>query len=214
MSPRCVVRVRAHVCGRVCRVCCVCASACFSVRSRLCIRVFACRVGVHVCVCAWGCGCVHICLFVRTCDCTGVRSNLLHINGIGDVRRLGGVNEGKRIGARARLGSLDRPERGEHRVATGRWKIAAVGARELKYEKRGSKLAGGDRTLARRASRSNTPARTRPSHRVMHRAHEGHHFDVRHMGAPKEAVEPAVLANSIPHTKNDTTGHNKPPSGV
>jgi hypothetical protein len=76
--PVCVVRVRAHVCGRVCCVCCVCASACFSVRSRLCIHVFACRVGAHVCVCAWGCGCVHIRLFVRTCDCTGVRSNLLH----------------------------------------------------------------------------------------------------------------------------------------
>jgi hypothetical protein len=66
VSPCCVVRVRAHVCGRVCCVCCVCASACFSVRSRLCIRVFACRVGAHVCVCVPGgvVACIYVCLCV------------------------------------------------------------------------------------------------------------------------------------------------------
>src|SRR5690606_29390382 len=115
----------------------------------------------------------------------------------------------QRRGPRARAGSLDSPGRGAHLTPTGGPNFAAVGERESKYGNGGPKLAGGDRTLARRASTPNTAARTRPSHAVKDRAHRGRHNGVRLEGTPKGVVEPALLENLTPH-KNEP---DKPPSG-
>ena len=146
--------------------------------------------------------------FVRGSDRAGVRSNLLP-KSESDFQASGRVKWPQRTGPRARPGSLDRPGRGAHRTPTGGPNFAAVGEQESKYGNGGSKLAGGDRTLARRASRPNTAARTRPSHAHTDRAHRGHRRDVRLEGTPKGVVEPALLENLTPH-KNEP---DKPPSG-
>ena len=146
--------------------------------------------------------------FVRGSDCPGVRSNLLP-KSESDFQASGRVKWPQRTGPRARPGSLDRPGRGAHRTPTGGPNFAAVGEQESKYGNGGSKLAGGDRTLARRASRPNTAARTRPSHAHTDRAHRGHRRGVRLEGTPKGVVEPALLENLTPH-KNEP---DKPPSG-
>lgn len=138
--------------------------------------------------------------FVRGSDCPGVRSNLLP-KSESDFQASGRVKWPQRTGPRARPGSLDRPGRGAHRTPTGGPNFAAVGEQESKYGNGGSKLAGGDRTLARRASRPNTAARTRPSHAYMDRAHRGHRCGVRLEGTPKGVVEPALLENLTPHKK-------------
>ena len=138
--------------------------------------------------------------FVRGSDRAGVRSNLLPKSGSG-FQASGRVKWPQRTGPRARPGSLDRPGRGAHRTPTGGPNFAAVGEQESKYGNGGSKLAGGDRTLARRASRPNTAARTRPSHAVTDRAHRGHRCGVRLEGTPKGVVEPALLENLTPHKK-------------
>jgi hypothetical protein len=146
--------------------------------------------------------------FERGSDCWGVRSNLLPKSQSG-FQGSGRVKWPQRTGTRTRPGSLDSAGRGAHRTPTGGPNLAAVGEQESKYGNDGSKLAGGDRTLARRAPRPNTTARKRPSDAVMDRAHRGHHFGVRLEGTPKGVVEPALLENLTPH-KNEP---DKPPSG-
>ena len=146
--------------------------------------------------------------FERGSDRRGVRSNLLP-KSESDFQASGRVKWPQRTRPRTRPGSLDRPGRGAHRTPTGGPNFAAVGEQESKYGNGGSKLAGGDRTLARRASRPNTTARKRPSHAVTDRAHRGHRCGVRLEGTPKGVVEPALLENLTPH-KNEP---DKPPSG-
>jgi hypothetical protein len=143
---------------------------------------------------------------VRGSDRAGVRSNLLPKSGSG-FQASGRVKWPQRTRPRARPGSLDSPGRGAHRTPTGGPNFAAVGEQESKYGNGGSKLAGGDRTLARRASRPNTTARKRPSHAYTDRARRGHHCGVRLEGTPKGMVEPALLENLTPHTK--TTGRRR-----